>query len=94
MISSDDIARGKPDPEGFLQAATALGIPAAECLVFEDTGPGVDAGRGGCMQVIGLLTTVPREQLATEYVIRDLRDIAIVWSAGGFEVSVLSPGSA
>ncbi len=91
LISSDDIQRGKPDPQGFLLAAEALGIPAAECLVFEDTGPGVDAGLRGGMQVVGLLTTVSREQLATEFVVRDLRDVSIAWRKDAFEVGLSSP---
>src|SRR5271165_2067545 len=87
LVAVEDIERGKPDPEGFLKAANELGVPPAECLVFEDTGPGVEAGLRGGMQVVGLLTTVPREQLSTNLVVRDFRDVAIFWRAGGFEVA-------
>ncbi len=90
LVAVEDIERGKPDPEGFLKAANELGIPPAECLVFEDTGPGVEAGVRAGMQVVGLLTTVPREQLSTRLVIRDFRDVAISWRLGGFDVSIVS----
>jgi sugar-phosphatase len=90
LVAVEDIERGKPDPEGFLKAANELGIPPADCLVFEDTGPGVEAGLRAGMQVAGLLTTVPREHLSTNLVIRDFRDVAITWRPEGFEVAITS----
>ena len=90
LIAVEDIERGKPDPEGFLLAAHALGVSAADCLVFEDTGPGVKAGLRAGMQVVGLLTTVPREQLSSELVVRDFRDVSIVRRGAGFEVTLHS----
>lgn len=90
LVAVEDIERGKPDPESFLKAANELGFPPAECLVFEDTGPGVEAGLRGGMQVVGLLTTVPREQLSTRLVVRDFRDVRITWQAGVFDVAILS----
>jgi sugar-phosphatase len=36
MITSDDVSKGKPDPEGYLKAATNLGFPPEQCLVIED----------------------------------------------------------
>lgn len=77
LVAADQISRGKPDPEGYLTAADYLGVSPAGCLVFEDTGPGVDAGRRAGMQVVGLLTTVPREQLACEWVVRTFDDVRV-----------------
>jgi sugar-phosphatase len=45
LVARDDIARGKPDPEGYRTAAAALGVPARECLVVEDAEAGLAAGR-------------------------------------------------
>src|SRR5256885_1265952 len=39
MICADEIARGKPDPEGYLNAAARLGRSASECIVIEDGPP-------------------------------------------------------
>jgi mannitol-1-/sugar-/sorbitol-6-phosphatase len=44
LVTADMVRRGKPDPEGYLLAATRLGIPADRCLVVEDTLAGVRAG--------------------------------------------------
>jgi mannitol-1-/sugar-/sorbitol-6-phosphatase len=54
LICGDDIARGKPHPDGYLYAAACLGLPAAECIVIEDAAAGVQAARQAGMRVIGL----------------------------------------
>jgi HAD superfamily hydrolase (TIGR01509 family) len=45
LVTVEDVAAGKPDPEGFLVAAERLGVPAGNCLVVEDSAPGLAAGR-------------------------------------------------
>jgi mannitol-1-/sugar-/sorbitol-6-phosphatase len=77
IVPVDEIGNGKPDPEGFLQAAKQLGVAPEECIVFEDTRPGIDAGLGACMQVVGLLTTFSAQELRHQPLIDDFRDVAI-----------------
>jgi mannitol-1-/sugar-/sorbitol-6-phosphatase len=77
IVPVDEIRNGKPDPEGFLQAAQRLGVASEECIVFEDTRPGIDAGLGAGMQVVGLLTTFSAQKLRHQPVIDDFRDVAI-----------------
>lgn len=45
LVTAEDVTAGKPDPEGYLAAARALGVPPAHCLVVEDSEPGLLAGR-------------------------------------------------
>jgi HAD superfamily hydrolase (TIGR01509 family) len=45
LVTIEDIANGKPDPEGFLLAADRLGVAIGNCLVVEDSAPGLAAGR-------------------------------------------------
>ena len=45
LITSEDVRAGKPDPEGYLQAAGLLGADPGRCLVVEDAEAGVRAGR-------------------------------------------------
>ena len=77
IVPVDEIRNGKPHPEGFLQAANRLGVAPNECLVFEDTRPGIEAGVSAGMQVVALLTTVTAHQLNHRPLIRDFRDVKI-----------------
>lgn len=63
IITADRISHSKPDPEGYLAAASALGVPAANCVVFEDSAQGVKAGKAAGAFVVGLTTTLPKEQI-------------------------------
>jgi beta-phosphoglucomutase family hydrolase len=51
IVTGHDVRRGKPAPELFLLAAERLGIPRAQCVVFEDTDDGVAAARAAGMAV-------------------------------------------
>jgi sugar-phosphatase len=54
LVTVDDIARGKPDPEGYLLAARLLGVAPERCLVVEDAPAGVAAGRAAGARVAAL----------------------------------------
>ena len=54
LVTVEDVRVGKPDPEGYLLAAARLGVDPARCLVVEDAGPGVAAGRAAGAVVAGL----------------------------------------
>jgi sugar-phosphatase len=77
IVPIDEIRNGKPHPEGFLQAAERLGVAPQECLVFEDSRPGIEAGVSAGMQVVALLTTAPAHHLKRRPFIRDFRDVKI-----------------
>jgi beta-phosphoglucomutase family hydrolase len=47
IVAAEAGLRGKPAPDTFLAAATALGVQPAHCAVFEDAIAGVEAGRAG-----------------------------------------------
>ncbi len=48
------VDRHKPAPDLFLHAAAQLGLPPAQCVVFEDAASGVEAALAGGMWVVGL----------------------------------------
>lgn len=52
VVAADDISRGKPDPEIFLTAAQRLDVRPEECIVFEDSGPGIRAAHAAGMLAI------------------------------------------
>jgi sugar-phosphatase len=93
LVTADDVVHGKPDPEPYLRAATALGVDPADCLVVEDAPAGVAAGRAAGARVLGLLTTHTAAELAgATHVVRDLRDVRVEHRPGGLRV-VLAPAS-
>jgi HAD superfamily hydrolase (TIGR01509 family) len=49
IVGSDDYIHGKPAPDAFLLAARRLGVPPANCLVFEDTNLGIQAATAAGM---------------------------------------------
>lgn len=64
VVGADDVSRTKPHPEPYLAAYELLaprvpGLSPAECLVFEDTVPGIAAGRAAGMKVVGVAQTHP-----------------------------------
>jgi len=62
IVSAEDVAISKPDPETFLQAAKLLGIPPERCVVFEDAPKGVEAAMRANMPCIVLTTMHEKEE--------------------------------
>jgi sugar-phosphatase len=88
VVPIDEIRNGKPAPEGFLHAAANLGVAPEECIVFEDTRPGIEAGLTAGMQVVGLLTTCSSEQLQHWPLIFDFRDVEVQTEGGSLRIEL------
>lgn len=54
VLGAGEYAAGKPDPSGYLKAASLLGVDPASCVVIEDSSVGVKAGVDAGMKVIAL----------------------------------------
>jgi mannitol-1-/sugar-/sorbitol-6-phosphatase len=53
LVTSEDVPRGKPAPDAYLLGAERLGVPAADCLAFEDADAGLEAAiAAGCRTVV------------------------------------------
>ena len=52
-FSANDVGRGKPHPDLFLHAASAMGFAAGDCVVVEDSPVGVQAAKAAGMRVVG-----------------------------------------
>jgi beta-phosphoglucomutase family hydrolase len=59
LVGGEDVTHGKPDPAIFLMAARQLGVPAQDCLVFEDALLGVAAACQAGMKAVAITTTIP-----------------------------------
>ena len=51
-VSSEEVGRGKPAPDVYLEAARRLDVPASRCAAVEDSASGIRAAREAGMRVI------------------------------------------
>lgn len=63
IVSAARVTEGKPNPRCFFLAAEDLGVDPKNCIVFEDSFAGIEAGKAAGMKVIGLSTTNPANLL-------------------------------
>ena len=54
IVTADDVARGKPAPDIFIEAARRLGVDPAVCYAFEDADLGLEAARAAGMVAVDI----------------------------------------
>jgi sugar-phosphatase len=86
LVTADDIAAGKPAPDGYQLAAWRLSAPLSECVVLEDAGSGVAAARAAR---VGCVIGVGQRALDTDadVVVPDLRSVVYDAAAGAVRVT-------
>lgn len=79
IITGDQVHNSKPDPEGYLAAAKALGVPSVNCAVFEDSLQGVKAGHAAGSYVVGVAGTLKAEDIApySDIVVNSLSEVDV-----------------
>ncbi|BCJ89458.1 glycerol-3-phosphatase [Terrihabitans soli] len=83
LITAEDVARGKPHPDGYLLAAERLGCPAKDCLVFEDAEAGILAAERAGAEVLVITATHPHAMKTAHAVADDYRSLRSVTDEGG-----------
>jgi mannitol-1-/sugar-/sorbitol-6-phosphatase len=68
LVTSADVAHGKPAPDPYLAGARALGVPASDTIVFEDAAPGVASGHAAGARVV----CIGPHALSADVVVPDL----------------------
>ena len=66
IVGGDEIARSKPEPDGYLLAVekfnqldNSLKLTPEDCLVIEDSPAGIEAAKRAKMPVVGIANTYP-----------------------------------
>jgi|SRR3989344_642503 len=79
LVSSDEVAHGKPAPDVFLLAAKRIDIEPQSCLVIEDGVSGMIAAEKAGMKSIALLTHREAGDCPTSvsFIVRDLQDVPL-----------------
>lgn len=74
-VTAESVGASKPDPEGFLKGAAELGVAPADCVVFEDSGAGIAAGKAAGMRVVGIGPRAGAHR--PDVVVRDLTQVRV-----------------
>ena len=64
IVRGDEVARGKPAPDVFIEAARRVGVEPKDCLAFEDAPMGIQAAQAAGMRVVALTTSFPASHFA------------------------------
>jgi sugar-phosphatase len=83
-ICAEDVADGKPSPDGYLAAARALGVPIGDCLILEDSPAGIEAALASGASVIVVAGGAPAPA--------DPRILAVVADLSELSVRPLASG--
>lgn len=75
LVSADDVAVSKPDPETFVKCAERLKMQPVNCIVFEDSPKGVESAKRAGMKAV-VLTTMHEEYefTASDHVLMFVKD--------------------
>jgi beta-phosphoglucomutase-like phosphatase (HAD superfamily) len=71
-VSSEEVLRGKPEPDVYLEAARRLGQPPAACAAIEDSAGGIRSAIAAGMQVVAVPNRdypPPRDILASAHLV-------------------------
>jgi sugar-phosphatase len=81
IVTSNDITRGKPDPEPYAKGAQVLSLTAKDCIVLEDAPAGIRSGRDAGARVVALQTTERDELLhaaGANFIVKDCSALKFV----------------
>ena len=78
IVRGDQVPRGKPAPDVFIEAGRQLGVTPDRCVVFEDAPMGIVAAQAAGMPVVAIATSFSEAQFAALDHLPDLacRDFA------------------
>jgi len=93
LVTSDDVASGKPHPAPYLAGARRLGADPTRCLVIEDAPSGLLSGRAAGCKTIAVCTSHTQEKILQsgaepDYIVKDLTSISARWVGEVLEVTV------
>ncbi|MDQ2773789.1 MAG: HAD family phosphatase [Acidobacteriota bacterium] len=73
IVDGQQVDNPKPAPDIYLKAAELLGTEPANCIVFEDSPTGIEAGRAAGMRLVGVETT-PTQFESVDLHVQDFAD--------------------
>lgn len=81
IVSADDVAESKPNPETYLTCARQLGVQSKDCIVFEDAPKGVESAANANMGCVILTTMHSKHEFAAYNnaiaIVKDFNDASL-----------------
>jgi beta-phosphoglucomutase len=79
IIGGDEVTKGKPDPEPYLNALRYLQLPASDCVVIEDSQSGIESAKAaGCYCVAVRNANIPPQDYSrADQLVDSLSEVSI-----------------
>jgi mannitol-1-/sugar-/sorbitol-6-phosphatase len=89
IVTAESVSQGKPHPAPYLAGATLLGFAPKECVVFEDSEMGAEAGRAAGCTVIATTFSHPVQSLqAATHLVKDLTGMIVRRTTGAAAITL------
>ncbi|EMD40836.1 hypothetical protein CERSUDRAFT_111420 [Gelatoporia subvermispora B] len=91
FVASEDVEKGKPEPDPYLLGAKKCGVDPKRCLVVEDAPAGIRSGRAAGAKTLAVITSHTREQVEdaqADFVVKDLSSVRMRPTSSGIEVNI------
>ena len=85
-VAAGDIERTKPFPDPYLHAAKLLGVDITQCLIFEDSGTGIQAAKSSGAFVVAVPQFIEVEEEKRLKVIKSLTEVNLEKIANYYEL--------
>ncbi|MUT65193.1 HAD family phosphatase [Paenibacillus sp. NEAU-GSW1] len=79
IVSGEEVAKGKPEPDVYLEAAAQLGVQPGDCVVLEDSRNGVKAAKAAGMKCIGIINENSGNQdlSQADLIVKSVRELSV-----------------
>ena len=78
IVTSDDVAKTKPDPATYAKAAEGMGISPSDCLAIDDSPNGVSSAKNAGMKVLGITAIHNASSLKdADWHLRSLKEVSL-----------------
>ena len=74
IICGDEVSKGKPDPEMYIETLSNLKVNKNECIIFEDSIEGVTAAKNANIKAIGVTSSQSSETLKSVGAFKTIED--------------------
>ncbi|KAI9509882.1 HAD-like protein [Russula earlei] len=92
-VTSNDVERGKPQPDPYLAGAERVGADPKNCLVVEDAPSGLLAGRAAGAHTLAVCSSYTRDEIMAsgatpEFIVDDLTKVSATWVDGKVVIKI------